>query len=607
MLVAAVVVVVQPAGQAAFAGLVAVRGEVVRCPETARAFGEEAGGIVDGRVAVGIEDGNVVLAVAVGIHPVAAAVGDEVDGELLHVAWPVWPVVGLEHGEVELVAVGQAVEGVDRYRRRSEGGVDAQDVLDDLGEGIGQFLGGVGRVVLAATLVGGAFQDAVVIDVEAHRVGGDVLRADQVVAEGGGGRVGLVHVLGQLVQAVVDGIATAVVATAEGQAAGLAEQRVDLVVGIVVGVGQAVGKKHHVVLAALVGDRRVVLAAGTGIGMAPAAVAVVSAAAVLHVLATVVEHGLVQGLGQWRVAGSGERVDRGLEFAADRVATAVVAVDVRHRVDHQATLAITAPAVAGIVVAAGGVKAHQADVDLGDTVDQLPGHALHDAQAGLRAGLRVVVVPAQVIGAVQRARRPTGPHAGPAGRAGLVGTAARRPGRAAGGGAVHALVVLALDMDRAGIADEVVGPPAPDEEAHPDADLVGVAPGLAGPGEQCLVGLVADQRAGVETITRVARRRFGGVGGIEDVVVVVAGGVAAGHGIGGVRVELGGDGDIGVHAARGVDDEQHVRVDVVLVGGNADIDLGVVGEYRGGGAGDQHGQQQGEGGVESMTGHGRYL
>ena len=203
-------------------------------PEAPRVGGEEARLVVDRRVTLHVRDDD--------------AVPRFLDLVALDVAGPAHAVRRLEQREVDVVAVGQAVELVDRRAGGDEGGVDRRDRADDLLERRDQLLGRGRLEVRAAARFRQAGQevvrDVVALEVEAHRERGDALHVVHRRVEVGG-----VHPRGQLLPALRVGGADAEAARA-GQALDAPRRAV--------AARGAVGEQHDVIALAALADRRAV-------------------------------------------------------------------------------------------------------------------------------------------------------------------------------------------------------------------------------------------------------------------------------------------------------------------------------------------------------------
>ncbi len=528
---AVVRIVRQPAGGSTLVHLGIVVG---RRPDAARAVGEEA--VDHGRLVVGIDD-----------H----AVDDLV---LLDVAQPAQVGVGLEHRDIQVAQGLGAVEGVDRHRGRDERGRGVGDVVDDGAQHRGETLRVVGAVELPAAALGGGLQQRA-----ARHVGteADPVRLDVLHVGDSAGKIGLEHVLGQIVQAVP--VARAVAG---------AGQRLDLAVRRVVGGRLTVGEIHDV--SGLAGElqRRLVDVAvvrtarrrNAGERVAGRGVRV---PAIGPVLAAQVQIRLVESLGQRRAARSVVALHRVDEVIAHRAR-----VDVRHREGDHAALGRrgVAAAIVGVVAIA-----HETDVHAADLGEQVRHHVLHDRQA--RAGDHVgrVVVPVEVVGAVE--------HVVAIGvvripgdllqdRTPAVGVVARVQAQQVDTVAMHAGVRSALDrqaLDRgADLFPTHVGA----------TELRGAhRGGLALDGELVERGL-ALHRGEIEPVVvgRRARRRQQRAALVALPVDSRGAAAARVHDQRIVRSIL--RDDLALHAARGVEDEQHVRLDARAA--LRDEDLGVV-------------------------------
>ena len=152
------------AGEPALTNAGAVRGVA---PEALGAGGEEARRVVDRDVAVDVADDDAV------VH-----VGDPV---ALDVARPAHALLGLEHREVDVVPMRQAVELVDGRAGGDEGGIDRRHVADDLLEGVDQILRVRRLEVPAAAGARDSAQEVVgrlvAVEIEADGERGDRLEA----------------------------------------------------------------------------------------------------------------------------------------------------------------------------------------------------------------------------------------------------------------------------------------------------------------------------------------------------------------------------------------------------------------------------------------------
>ena len=78
----------------------------------------------------------------IGEKNVTGTIGESGQPEFFEIAGPVWPPkgIGLEQGQEHVIHDLRPVKHVDRNRRRNQGGTDAQNLTEDIPDGIDQFL-----------------------------------------------------------------------------------------------------------------------------------------------------------------------------------------------------------------------------------------------------------------------------------------------------------------------------------------------------------------------------------------------------------------------------------------------------------------------------------